>query len=119
MDACMEVDGRVGERRGNIYIYQKGYQHGQAIQLLSVIMLHDLCGCVCLLRRQCFISYYSCPFLVISSIAVIEHTGRLLFKQNNQGVRSYALCDAKYLYSILLLSYFSGLSLLLRHLVIT
>ena len=33
MDACMEVDGRVGERRGNIYIYiyQKGYQHGQAI----------------------------------------------------------------------------------------
>ena len=38
MDACMEVDGRVGERRGNIYIYQKGYQHGQAIQLLSVIV---------------------------------------------------------------------------------
>ena len=28
MDACMEVDGRLGERRGNIYIYQKGYQHG-------------------------------------------------------------------------------------------
>ena len=23
MDACMEVDGRVGERRGNIYIYIK------------------------------------------------------------------------------------------------
>ena len=21
MDACMEVDGRVGERRGNIYIF--------------------------------------------------------------------------------------------------
>ena len=21
VDACMEVDGRVGERRGNIYIY--------------------------------------------------------------------------------------------------
>ena len=21
MDACMEVDGRVGERRGNLYIY--------------------------------------------------------------------------------------------------
>ena len=40
VDACMEVDGRVGERRGNIYIYI-GYQHGQAIQLLSVIMLHD------------------------------------------------------------------------------
>ena len=36
VDACMEVDGRVGERRGNIYIY-KGYQHGQAIQLLSAI----------------------------------------------------------------------------------
>ena len=45
MDACMEVDGRVGERRGNIY--QNGYQHGQAIQLLSVIMLHDLCVTVC------------------------------------------------------------------------
>ena len=45
MDACMEVDGRVGERRGNIY--QKGYQHGQATQLLSVIMLHDLCVTVC------------------------------------------------------------------------
>ena len=43
----MEVDGRVWERRGNIYIYQKGYQHGQAIQLLSVIMLHDLCVTVC------------------------------------------------------------------------
>ena len=49
MHACMEVDGRVGERRGNIYIYiyQNGYQHGQAIQLLSVIMLHDLCVTVC------------------------------------------------------------------------
>ena len=29
------------------YIYQKGYQHGQAIQLLSVIMLHDLRVTVC------------------------------------------------------------------------
>ena len=50
MGACMEVDGGVGESRGNIiyiYIYQKGYQHGQAIQLLSVIMLHDLCVTVC------------------------------------------------------------------------
>ena len=28
----MEVDGRVREREGGgIYIYQKGYQHGQAI----------------------------------------------------------------------------------------
>ena len=50
MDACMEVDGKEQERRGNIYIYQKGYQHGQAIQLLSVIMLYDLrvTMCVCL-----------------------------------------------------------------------
>ena len=42
-----EVDGRVGERRRNIYI--KKHQHGQAIQLLSVIMLHDLrvTMCVC------------------------------------------------------------------------
>ena len=47
MDACMEVDGRVGERRENIYIYIKGYQHGQAIQLLSMIKLHDLCVTVC------------------------------------------------------------------------
>ena len=46
MDACMEVDGRVGERRGNISI-KKVYQHGQAIQLLSVIMLHDLGVTVC------------------------------------------------------------------------
>ena len=48
MDACMEVDGRVGERRGSIY-NKKGYQHGQAIQLslLSVIMLHDLRVTVC------------------------------------------------------------------------
>ena len=46
MDACMEVDGRVG-RGGEIYIHQKGYQHGQAIQLLSVNMLHDLCVTVC------------------------------------------------------------------------
>ena len=38
MDGLMRVDGRVGERRGNLY--QKGYQHGKAIQLLSVIMLH-------------------------------------------------------------------------------
>ena len=46
----MEVDGRVGESRGNIYIYiyQKGYQNRQAIQLLSVIMLHDLCVTLCL-----------------------------------------------------------------------
>ena len=29
------------------YIYQKGYQRGQAIQLLSVIMLHDLRVTVC------------------------------------------------------------------------
>ena len=36
------MHGRVGERRGNI-----GYQHGQAIQLLSVFMLHDLCVTVC------------------------------------------------------------------------
>ena len=36
------------------YIYQKGYQHGQAIQLLSMIMLHDLRVTVCL------ISYYLC-----------------------------------------------------------
>ena len=28
-------------------MYQKGYQHGQAIQLLSVIMLHDLGVTVC------------------------------------------------------------------------
>ena len=47
MDACMAVDGRVGERRGTIYMYQKGYQHGQSIQLLSVIMLHDLRVTVC------------------------------------------------------------------------
>ena len=36
--------GRGGERK---YIYQKGYQHGQAIQLLSVIMLHNLRVTVC------------------------------------------------------------------------
>ena len=30
VDACMEVDGRVG-RGGETYIYQKVYQHGQAI----------------------------------------------------------------------------------------
>ena len=47
MDACIEVDGRVEEMRGNIYIYQKRYQHGQAIHLLSVIMLLDLCVTVC------------------------------------------------------------------------
>ena len=31
-------------------MYQNGYQHGQALQLLSVIMLHDLrvTVCVCL-----------------------------------------------------------------------
>ena len=34
-----------------IHVYQKGYQHGQAIELLSVIMLHDLRMTVCLLRR--------------------------------------------------------------------
>ena len=45
VDACMEVDGRVGERRGNIYI--KRISNGQAIQLLSVIMLHDLRVTVC------------------------------------------------------------------------
>ena len=42
MDACVEVDGRVWERRGNIYI-----KKWAAIQLLSVIMLHDLCVTVC------------------------------------------------------------------------
>ena len=31
----------------NGYIYQKRYQHGQAIQLLPVIMLHDLRVTVC------------------------------------------------------------------------
>ena len=46
MDAYMEVDSRVWERRGNTYI-SKGYQHGQSIQLLSVNMLHDLCVTVC------------------------------------------------------------------------
>ena len=45
----MGVDGRVGrgEEGKYIYIYQKGYQHGQAIQLLSVITLHDLRVTVC------------------------------------------------------------------------
>ena len=50
MDVCMEVDGKVRERRGNIYIHTYiyiGNQHGQAIQLLSMIMLHDLCVTVC------------------------------------------------------------------------
>ena len=36
-----------GEEGIYIYIYQKGYHHGQDIQLLSVIMLHDLCVTVC------------------------------------------------------------------------
>ena len=42
MDGCVEVDGRVGERRGNIYIKRIS-------TLLSVIMLHDLrvTLCVC------------------------------------------------------------------------
>ena len=39
MDACMEVDGRVGERRGNIYIYiyiyQKGYQHHSVLTICT------------------------------------------------------------------------------------
>ena len=37
----------VGRGEEGKYIYQKGYQHGQAIQLLSVIMLHDLRMTVC------------------------------------------------------------------------
>ena len=42
--------GRVGERSGR---YQKGYQHEQAMQFLSVIILHDLRVTVCvLLIRQ-------------------------------------------------------------------
>ena len=51
MDACMEADGRVGERSGK-NIYQKGYKHGQAIQLLSVIMLHDLHITVCVCSQK-------------------------------------------------------------------
>ena len=44
----MEVDGRVGESRGNIYIYiSKRISTRQAIQLLSVIMIHDLCVTMC------------------------------------------------------------------------
>ena len=39
------MDGR-GREEGK-YIYQKRYQHGQAIQLLSVIRLHDLRVTVC------------------------------------------------------------------------
>ena len=47
MDACIEVDGR-GEEGKYLYIKKDTlYQHGQAIQLLSVIMLHDLCMTVC------------------------------------------------------------------------
>ena len=46
MDACMEVDGRVGERRGNIYI-SKRISTLAGYTLLSVIMLHDLCVIVC------------------------------------------------------------------------
>ena len=34
------------------YIYQKGYQRGQAIQLLSVIMLHDLSVTVCVFAQK-------------------------------------------------------------------
>ena len=48
VDGWMGVEGRVGEWMGNVYI-RKGYQHGQAIQLLSVILLHDfrVTLCVC------------------------------------------------------------------------
>ena len=67
----MGVDGRVGERRGNIYIYQKRYQHGQAIQLLSVIMLHDLrvTVCVCSEGSALFHIIFSSPgFCLINRI---------------------------------------------------
>ena len=68
MDACMEADGRVGERRGNMYIYQKGYQHGQAIQLYSVSMLHDLrvTVCVCSEGSALFhITLYMCYMRIL------------------------------------------------------
>ena len=38
---CMHGSRRYGRREEGKYIYQKGYQHGQAIQLFSVNMLHD------------------------------------------------------------------------------
>ena len=44
----MEVDGRVGERMGYIYMYSLPMLISYIyIQLLSVIMLHDLCVTVC------------------------------------------------------------------------
>ena len=48
MDAYMEVDGRVGERRGNIYIYiSKRISTWAGYTLIISDMLHDLCVTVC------------------------------------------------------------------------
>ena len=71
MDACIEVDGMVGERWGNIYIYKKGYQHRQAIQLLSVIMLHDLRMTVCVCSEGSALVHIICLFKQLLSEAVI------------------------------------------------
>ena len=61
MDACMEVDGRVGERRENIYIYiyiSKRISTGAGYTtFISNYVTRFMRDCVCLLRRQCLISY--------------------------------------------------------------
>ena len=59
----MSGKGRV-ERAGQGSQGRAEHQHSQAIQLFSMIIFHDLR--LCLLRRQCLISYYIlCHFVLI------------------------------------------------------
>ena len=57
---------------GYIYIYQKGYQHGQAIQLLSVIMLQDLRVTVCVCSEGSALFHITNDWSILISLLVSE-----------------------------------------------
>ena len=57
MDACMEVDGRVGERRGNIYI-KKDINMGR---------LYNYCRCLCYMiyASLCVFAHKAVPYFIL------------------------------------------------------
>ena len=74
MDARMEVDGRVGDSRGNVYISKRISTWAGYTTIISDYVTGFMRDCVYLLRKQCLTSYFclkqyfKVPFLQVSAI---------------------------------------------------
>ena len=84
MDACMEVDGRVGEGSGNIYISKR---ISTWIQLLSVIMLHDLCVTVCVCSEGSAL-FHITSFGLYEKVhfVIVNFTGQTIYDDKSIGI---------------------------------